>query len=197
MSLETDKNLIEDRAGKNDSARTDLVTSGQAPVASPEFGEASEPLAPVTKRSLSTDMARRAQVRVPENLSDIIAGIPITPEEAEALRRRRLLNVYIHKLLTVGLAASTAAMLAGIVLDLADHADEPSLVPHFTEVLQRILALQPSGFLALGLIILILTPILRVAGSFIAFLYERDWRFAGLTFLVLVILALSVMFGRG
>jgi uncharacterized membrane protein len=195
MSLETGKNLIEDRAGKNDMDRMDAGIS--RPVATPEVEEGSEPLVHAAKRPIPLDMARRAQVRVPENLSDIVAGIPITPEEAEVLRRRRLLNVYIHKLLTVGLAASTVAMLAGIALDLIHHVDAPSQVPHFTEVLRRVLALQPSGFLALGLIILIMTPILRVAGSFIAFVYERDWRFAGLTFFVLLILALSVTLGRG
>jgi uncharacterized membrane protein len=164
-------------------------------VATPLPPVATEPLASSTQGSPSTGQVRRAQVRVPENLGDIIAGIPITPEEAKALRRGRLLNVMIHRLLTIGLAASTTAMLAGIALNLVKEADAPSQAPHFMEAMQRVLALQPSGFLGLGLLILIMTPILRVLGSFVAFLYERDWRFAGMTFLVLVILSLSVLFG--
>jgi uncharacterized membrane protein len=63
-------------------------------------------------------------------------------------------------------------------------------------VIERVIQLRPSGVLALGLLVLIATPILRVIGSVIAFLYEGDWRYAGITFLVLCIVILSVIFGK-
>ncbi|MBP1602740.1 MAG: hypothetical protein H6Q06_2891, partial [Acidobacteria bacterium] len=44
---------------------------------------------------------------------------------------------------------------------------------------------------------LIATPILRVLGSFVIFLYERDWRYAGVTLIVLLVLAASLLLGRG
>ena len=60
----------------------------------------------------------------------------------------------------------------------------------------RVVSLRPSGFLALGLLVLIATPILRVVGSILAFIYERDWRFAGITFLVLIIVMVSLVLGE-
>ncbi len=139
----------------------------------------------------------RSNVHVPADLHDLIAGIPITPEEAQVLRHRRQLNTTIHGLLIVGLAVSTFIMLFGLVLDVILHRKVPSDVTRFDEVATRIRSFRPSGFLSLGLLVLIATPILRVVGSFAAFVHERDWRYAGITFLVLMILAISVMSGRG
>ena len=56
-----------------------------------------------------------------------------------------------------------------------------------------LLALRPSGFLAFGLLVLIATLILRVFGSMIAFVYERDWRYAGITFVVFLIVVTSIL----
>ena len=54
----------------------------------------------------------------------------------------------------------------------------------------------PSGFadavLALGLIILMATPILRVAVSLVAYIRMRDWFFVATTMMVFVLLAITV-----
>lgn len=57
--------------------------------------------------------------------------------------------------------------------------------------------LRPSGFLAAGLLVLIATPILRVAGSIFAFLHERDFLYAGITAFVLLIVLASLLLGKG
>jgi uncharacterized membrane protein len=196
MSLESDRDFLNEVFARSGHDLSDRSASDKK-VTTTTAVETIEPLVPAEGKTAGQDATRRAQVRISENLGDIIAGIPITPEEAEVLRRRRLLNAYIHKLLTLGLAVSTVTMLVGIALEIFEHTEAPSHIPGFTETLRRLTALQASGFLALGLLVLIMTPILRVAGSFIAFLYEHDWRFAGMTFLVLIILFLSVIFGRG
>ena len=97
----------------------------------------------------------------------------------------------------VGLAISTTLMLVGIGLALFAQRDLPIAVPDLGEVLARVAALRPSGFLALGLLVLIATPILRVVGSIIAFLYERDWRYAGITMVVLLVLGVSLLLSKG
>ena len=51
--------------------------------------------------------------------------------------------------------------------------------------------MHPQSIIALGLLLLIATPILRVAVSIIAFALERDYRFVVITAIVLVILILS------
>ncbi len=61
----------------------------------------------------------------------------------------------------------------------------------FSQIWAGLLALQPQSIIALGLLLLIATPILRVAVSIIAFALERDFRFVVITALVLAILILS------
>ena len=66
-----------------------------------------------------------------------------------------------------------------------------SLPQTFSQVWVGLLALQPQSIIALGLLVLIATPILRVAVSIIAFALERDYRFVVITAIVLAILILS------
>jgi len=47
------------------------------------------------------------------------------------------------------------------------------------------------------LLVLIATPILRVAGSIFAFLHERDFLYAGITAFVLLIVLASLLLGKG
>ena len=61
----------------------------------------------------------------------------------------------------------------------------------FSQIWVGLLALHPQSIITLGLLLLIATPILRVAVSIIAFALERDFRFVVITAIVLVILILS------
>ena len=60
-----------------------------------------------------------------------------------------------------------------------------------------LLAWQPQAVITLGLLILIATPVLRVAVSVIAFWLEHDWRYVVITLIVLAILTVSFTLGRG
>ena len=145
----------------------------------------------------ASSQRERAQVRLAPQVLDLLTIPAATPQVTETAREQRDLNAVVHGVLMVGLAISTALMLAGIGLDLFLQRDLPAVVPDLGEVLARVAALRPSGFLALGLLVLIATPILRVIGSIGAFVYERDWRFAGITTLVLGVLIVSLVLGRG
>jgi uncharacterized membrane protein len=140
--------------------------------------------------------AERPRLHIAPDLSALIAAAPARQPQRRRSKRRNL-NEIVHGVLVVGLAASTLCMLVGIAFALADRRQLPSSVPGIGDVLSRAVALRPSGFLGLGLLILIATPILRVIGSIGAFLYERDWRFAGMTTLVLAVLAASLVLGHG
>jgi uncharacterized membrane protein len=59
------------------------------------------------------------------------------------------------------------------------------------------LAFQGGGLIQLGLLVLIATPVARVAFSFFAFLYERDWTYVFVTVLVLGLLLYSLFGGHG
>jgi len=68
--------------------------------------------------------------------------------------------------------------------------------PHtFAQVATGVLDLRPQAVIALGLLLLIATPVLRVAVSLVTFAVERDWRFVVITLLVLLILLFSIFFG--
>jgi uncharacterized membrane protein len=161
------------------------------PVILPIPQEASQPA------STPTSPPRREQVHVARNLIDLVNKVFVSPEQQKREAEQHELESAIQKILVVGLVISSALMLTGLALDLLLQREAPTNVPSIMEIFQRVVALQPSGFLALGLLVLIATPILRVVTSIIAFLYERDWRYALITFLVFLIVVSSILFGSG
>ncbi len=50
---------------------------------------------------------------------------------------------------------------------------------------------------SLGILVLAVTPVLRVASLATMFFAQRDWRFFRLTLLVLVLLGVGVVLGKG
>ena len=55
--------------------------------------------------------------------------------------------------------------------------------------------LHGRGLIQLGLLLLITTPVARVLFSVLAFLYEKDWTYVGVTVIVLGLLSYSLFFG--
>ncbi len=56
---------------------------------------------------------------------------------------------------------------------------------------------KPYAVIELGMLLLILTPVLRVALSVLFFLGQRDWLYVAITLFVLGVLALSLLTGIG
>jgi uncharacterized membrane protein len=74
----------------------------------------------------------------------------------------------------------------------------PLSYPHtLGDVISGLAHGDPLAILTLGLIVLLLTPVARVAISIFAFARERDWLYVGITTLVLLILLVSFLLGRG
>ena len=107
------------------------------------------------------------------------------------------INAVVHRVLILGLGLSTALMLFGLALELIQHGKLPDAMVPLDQIFTQFAALQPAAFLSLGLLTLIATPILRVIGSIIGFVYERDWRYALVTLAVLLVVILSIFIGRG
>lgn len=63
-----------------------------------------------------------------------------------------------------------------------------------SQIVEGLLILRPQALITLGLLLLIATPVLRVAVSIIAFAFERDWKYVIITSLVLAILLFSMFF---
>jgi uncharacterized membrane protein len=130
-----------------------------------------------------------------------ILGLFTAPEigaETEAeIKARHELNDAVHRMLILGLLLSTAALFAGLALSAITHHPLPTRVSTFREMLNGFKTASPPSILSLGILLLIATPVLRVFGSLVEFLIQRNWRYALITFSVLLILSISVLIGSG
>jgi uncharacterized membrane protein len=71
----------------------------------------------------------------------------------------------------------------------------PAYPKSASDVAAGVAAFKPYALIALGLLILIAIPVMRVAVSVVAFFIERDWAYVFITVFVLVVLLLSYAFG--
>jgi uncharacterized membrane protein len=118
----------------------------------------------------------------------------------------RRLETNIGNLLRAGVLLSAATVFTGGVLYLSrHHADQVSyrqfvaggaIVQSFRGVLQSAAHLNSQGLIQFGLLLLIATPVARVALAVIGFALERDRLYAVVSLIVLVILVLSLMRAR-
>jgi uncharacterized membrane protein len=102
----------------------------------------------------------------------------------------------VQATLAVGIAASVLLMAVGIVLTLLRGGGLPETVVAIADLPRDLLHGEPAAFLSLGLIVMIGTPFVRVAGSLVAFARERDRRYVLITATVLCVMCLSVALGR-
>ena len=132
-----------------------------------------------------------------------------TPNDQTAVRVGRV-ELFISGLLRTGVAASLAVIVFGTVISFVHHptylhsatelqrlASPGAAFPHtLYEIGQGLLAWRGQAFVATGLMLLIATPILRVAVSVFVFLYQRDRIFVAITAIVLTLLLLSFALGK-
>ncbi len=115
---------------------------------------------------------------------------------------RVAMNDVISWILQGGVIASAAIICLGCGLLLfhsPQAASQPlGSFPHTPgEVWQGLGRFSPQAYIALGLLLLIATPVLRVLVSILAFARENDRRYVVITTLVLLVLCLSFFLGKG
>ncbi len=115
----------------------------------------------------------------------------------------------ISNVLRVGVLTSLATILLGTVIAFAHHPEyitsprellhltRPSdAVPHtMRAVLTGLANLRGQAIVVLGLLMLIATPVVRVAVSILLFLEEGDLTYVAITSTVLALLVLSFLIG--
>jgi uncharacterized protein len=131
---------------------------------------------------------------------------------SEAERERQLslvrqAELVISHVLRGGVLLSAAVILVGVALYYTQPqpggAAATLAYPHsLGAVIPALTTGSPEAIITLGLLILLATPVVRVAVSIVAFALERDWMYVGITTLVLAlllasILALGSVFGHG
>jgi uncharacterized protein len=102
----------------------------------------------------------------------------------------------VHWVLLIGLLVSVTLMVLGIVLGLAQGDGLPSGVTAPADLWNGLTQGDAGAYLTLGLLVLIVTPFLRVAGTLVAFARERDLRYVVISAAVLTAMCLSVLLGR-
>jgi uncharacterized membrane protein len=102
----------------------------------------------------------------------------------------------VHWVLLLGLLVSVALMGVGIVLGLVRHQGLPSGVVAPDQLWEALVDGAAAAYLTLGLLVLILTPFLRVVGTLVAFTRQRDGRYVLISAAVLTLMCLSVLLGR-
>jgi len=113
---------------------------------------------------------------------------------------------WIGNLLRAGVTLSAAVVLFGACVYLVRHGHEsphyrvfvgtPNDLRNVSGIWKNVLAFKGAGIIQLGLLLLIATPVARVAFSVVAFAVERDRLYVVVTLLVLAILTYSLMGGR-
>jgi uncharacterized membrane protein len=121
------------------------------------------------------------------------------------MRAERLISTVLR----VGVLASLTTILLGTVIAFAHHPEyvtsprellhlsRPSdTFPHtLREVFTGLLSLRGQAIVVLGLLMLIATPVVRVAVSILLFLEEGDLTYVAITSTVLALLVLSFIVG--
>ena len=131
----------------------------------------------------------------------------LTPDRAE---RTATVQRLISRLLRVGVLTSMTLIVVGTLVTFLAHPryathdsalhhleNTPAAFPHsVSAVVNGVIAGRGPAIVLLGLIVLVATPVLRVAISIVIFAIERDRRFVAITAFVLLMLLASFALGR-
>jgi uncharacterized membrane protein len=125
--------------------------------------------------------------------------------ETTVVRADQRIDEIMGLLLRTGVVLAAVVVLAGGVVYLTRHRvpatnyhvfqGEPVELRTISGIFHEALAFRGRGLIQLGLLVLIATPVARVAYSVFAFLYQRDWLYVMVTVLVLGLLLYSLFGG--
>lgn len=141
--------------------------------------------------------------------SSVTDGDLTTADHAAAERVRRV-ELVISTLLRVGVLTSLLVVVAGTVMTFVDqpsYLSSPAALDGLigsnarypdtlAAVVRGVRAGSGPAVVMAGLLILIATPVLRVAVSIFAFVYQRDRAFVVITSVVLTLLVASFGLGK-
>jgi uncharacterized membrane protein len=111
----------------------------------------------------------------------------------------------IGRLLQLGVLLAAVVVLIGAALLLARSGgarptyavfhSEPAALRSIAGIVRGALSGDAAGIVQLGLVLLILTPIVRVAFTLVAFVLQRDATYVVVTTIVLALLLFGLVFG--
>lgn len=126
---------------------------------------------------------------------------------APDLRQDQRMDQIMAVLLRSGVLWSASLVFIGGIIYLSRHdlptinyrvfQGEPPELRTVGGILHEAATFHGRGWIQLGLLILIATPVARVLFSVFAFIYERDWTYVAITMIVLALLCYSLFGGGG
>ncbi len=133
----------------------------------------------------------------------------VQPEPSEITMNQaadeHVIELIIGNLLRICVVLTVAIVVLGAILYLPDtfatrpsystFTNEPAMLRVVPDIISAAFAGDPRAIMQSGMLLLILTPILRVAFSVAAFLYEKDYLYVVLTLIVLGLLMFSLSGG--
>ncbi len=115
----------------------------------------------------------------------------------------RRLETIIGRLLQTGVLLAAAVVAAGGILYLVHNHADPANYRHFVTggpaiqtlpgMIHSAASFNSEGLIQIGLVLLILTPVARVAMAVVGFFLERDRLYTVVSLIVLLILAFSLI----
>ena len=130
----------------------------------------------------------------------------VPPERTGARWTEHAVEQVIGRLLQVGVLIAAAVVLGGGTALIVRHGGEPadfhtfrgaaSPLRDLAAIASGVRRLDSHAIVQLGLVLLIATPIARVALTFVAFVIRRDRLYVVLTGIVLVLLVLGLTWSR-
>lgn len=132
---------------------------------------------------------------------------PRTPPAADggATMRDDRIEQLVGRLLQFGVLVAAAVVVAGVLAILVAHGgasagfgarlDEPALRA-LGSIVRGALALRPDAIVQLGVVLLIATPVARVALTMVAFALQRDRLYVAVSAVVLLLLIYGLVWGR-
>jgi uncharacterized membrane protein len=128
-------------------------------------------------------------------------------DQHTVLRTDQRMDEVMGVLLRTGVILAATIVLVGGVLYLTRHPGpvrdykvfqgEPLEFTSISGIVRDAAALRGRGLIQLGLLVLIATPVGRVAFSLFAFLWQRDWTYVVVTAIVLGLLIYSLLGAHG
>jgi len=128
-----------------------------------------------------------------------------TPVEGMEASRDGSVDMLLAYVLLAGVVTAAVLVFSGGIIYLYTHwhataayevfRGQPPDLRSVAGAFRSARALTGEGLIELGLLLLIATPIARVALSVILFARQRDWLYVGVTLMVLALLTYSLLAG--
>lgn len=107
------------------------------------------------------------------------------------------LEHWVHWTLLSGLAVSAVLLVAGLSAMIAQGEESASTQQDLRALISAGWHFQGPALTTLGLLMLMITPILRVVVLLLGWTFTRDWHFAAVALVVFVLLVVSLLLGVG